>query len=64
MKELLERTKKIYEELNPRERELVIQILANVDDIVKELTEEQRKKLERCLNRIYGNCRNLLDGVR
>lgn len=49
--------------LSKAEKELVVQVLANVDDIAKELTTEQKQKLDRCLNRINGNCRNLLDGV-
>ena len=42
-------------------RERVIGIMANVDDVERILTPEQREKLGRSLKRIYKNCQWLLN---
>jgi len=49
--------------VNLKERELLVQIAVNVDDIVKELSIEQLEKLRPSINKINGNYYNLLDGV-
>jgi len=49
--------------LNKEEKVLLIQLMSNVDDLVDIMTEEQRKKTDRCIKKIYGNFHNLLDGV-
>jgi len=49
--------------MNKAEKELVVQILANVDDIQVTLSPVQRKELGNAFRKIFGNCRNLLDGV-
>lgn len=55
--------RELIEALNKAEKELVIEIQVNVDDVVSELNESQKATLDRVLNKIYGNCQNLLDGV-
>jgi hypothetical protein len=47
-----------------KEKALLIEMMSNVDDIKKELTAEQLKKLERCFLKINGNYNNLLEGVK
>jgi len=45
------------------EKELLIEMMANIDDIVQLLTPEQKEKARRCTNKIQGNYNNLLEGV-
>ena len=49
--------------LNKEEKVLLVQLIANVDDLVEIMTEEQKKKSDRNINKIQGNFRNLMDGV-
>jgi hypothetical protein len=49
--------------LTKPEKELLIQIMANIDDIKKTLTPEQKKYCEKCFQKINGNYHNLLEGV-
>ena len=44
-------------------KELLIDLIANVDDIVKELTADQREILKGSLKRIYGNYFGLLENL-
>ena len=55
--------RELIEALNEEEKLLVVGIQANVDNVVAELDEAQKATLDRVLNKIYGSCQNLLDGV-
>ena len=45
------------------ERELLIQLLVNVDEITDMLTPDQLKLANKSIRKIYGNYHNLLEGV-
>jgi len=49
--------------INGAEKELLIEIMANIDDLKAVLTECQKIKLDRPLNRINRNYTNLLEGI-
>lgn len=46
------------------EKELLIQMLTNIDEVVNILTKEQRQEVQRSINKIYGCYHNLLEGVK
>jgi len=50
--------------MTKKERELLIEIMTNVDDVLKVLTKEQRDVVKNCVLKIFGNYLNLLDGVK
>ena len=50
--------------MNKAEKQLLIEIMANVDDLIRILSADQYLELERGVNRIRGNYHNLLEGVK
>ncbi len=50
--------------MNKAEKELLIQIITNIDDLIKELTATQYLKFRKNINKIKGNYHNLLEGVK
>jgi hypothetical protein len=50
--------------MNKAEKQLLIEIMSNVDDLISALTAGQFLKLERGVNKIRGNYHNLLEGVK
>lgn len=50
--------------MTENEKELVIEMMANIDDIIAILTPEQKEKVRKCTNKINGNYNNLLEGVK
>ena len=50
--------------MTEKERELLVEIMVNVDDVKRELTKGQKEKVKKCFLKIYGNFHNLMDGVR
>jgi len=49
--------------LNPEEREALIDLIVNVDEVIADLTPEQRKRAEKNQAKIYGNYHALLGGI-
>jgi hypothetical protein len=45
------------------ERILLIEMLANIDEITELLTPEQMEKANKNFRKIYGNYHNLLEGL-
>ena len=50
--------------MNKAEKHLLIEIIANVDDLIETLSLEQYIRLEKGINKIRGNYLNLLEGVK
>jgi ribosomal protein L18 len=49
--------------MNKAEKQLLVQIISNVDEIKKVLSSNLQKKLKKSFKRIYANYFNLLEGV-
>jgi len=49
--------------INKNEKEILIQMMANIDDIKGVMTEDQRERCKRCFERIGGNYHALLEGL-
>lgn len=50
--------------MSPAEKELLIQMLANVDDVVAVLSDDQKETVKKSTQKIYANYYNLMEGVR
>jgi len=50
--------------MNKTEKHLLIELMTNVDDLIRTLSADQYLRLERVVNRIRGNYHNLLEGVK
>jgi len=50
-------------QVNKAEKTLLIQLIANVDDVVSSLSEEQKTRCSKGIRKIYCNYNNSLEGV-
>lgn len=50
--------------MNKAERELLVQMIVNLDEVVQDLGREQRERVKPSLTKIYANYYNLMEGVK